>query len=86
MKLFLFLLALVLVFFGIKYLYRSRASAMRALALRLGFQYSDGDPQKWHLSKVHSPLPAWFDVSCHPANGISRVWNVIEGTKDGVRA
>jgi hypothetical protein len=42
---------------GIELLYWSRASAIRALALRLGFQYSNGAPH-WSLRKDHSRMPS----------------------------
>jgi hypothetical protein len=89
---FFFLLFLfVLIFVGIKYLYRSRATAMRALAARWSFQYSDGDPRMWSAGRIDSPslivlkMRTAFEMRCQPANVISRVWNVIDGERNGIR-
>jgi hypothetical protein len=79
------LLALTLIIVGIKSLYRSRASAMRALALKGGFQYTEGDPRFWNLPKDHNPLPTSFRLRGYPVNTISRMWNVIEGEKNGIK-
>lgn len=88
---FFLLLLFVLIFVGITYLYRSRATAMRTLAARWGFQYSDGDPRIWSAGRIDSPslialkMRAAFEMRCHPANIIGRVWNVIDGKRNGIR-
>jgi hypothetical protein len=84
-RLFPILLLLILIFVGIKLLYRSRATAMRALATRWGFQYTKGDPKIWYLPKGHIPQPTSFRLRGYPVNTISRMWNVIEGEKNGIR-
>lgn len=75
---------LALIVTGIKLLYRSRASAMRALAQRWGFQYTEGDPKLWYLPKGYKPSPTSFRLRGYPLNTISRMWNVIEGEKNGI--
>jgi hypothetical protein len=76
---------LVLIFVGIKYLYRSRSTAMRAFAARWSFQYSAGDPQIWSAGRIESPLLTALQVWCYPVNEISRIWNVIDGKRNGIR-
>ena len=80
-----FLLAIALIYVGIKLLYRSRALAMRALASKLGFQYTKGNPRFWFLPKDHHPIPTSFRLRGFPVNKIDRTWNVIEGEKNGNR-
>jgi hypothetical protein len=79
------LLVLTLCFVGIKLLYLSRSVAMRALALRLGFQFREGEPHLLYLPKGHRPLPTSFQVRGNPWNNITRAWNFIEGEKGGIR-
>jgi hypothetical protein len=79
------LFVLSLLFLGVKLLYLSRAMAMRALASRLGLQFSEGKPHLLYLPKAHRPLPASFQVSGSPWNTVSRAWNIIEGQKNGIR-
>ena len=78
------LLVLTAIFAGIRLLYWFRASAMRALALRWGFQYTKGDPRFWLPPKDHRPTPTSFRLRGYPVNTISRTWNVIEGEKNGI--
>jgi hypothetical protein len=92
----LVLLLIALGCFGLKLVYRSRALAMRQLALKWGFQYTECDPHLWfphfwYSSHGDSPLPASLGLSSDPEDAsddlmkdISRTWNVIEGKKDGV--
>ena len=49
-----------------------RFKAMRVLASRWGFQYLD------------RALPASFSLTCDPFDCIARVWNVIEGQRNGI--
>jgi hypothetical protein len=78
------LLVLTAIFGGIKLLYWFRATAMRALALRMGFQYTKGDPPLWFVPKDYRPIPTSFRLRGSPVNMISRTWNVIEGEKNGI--
>jgi len=71
-------------FAGVGLLYWFRASAMRALALRRGFQYTKGDPPLWFVPKDYRPIPTSFRLRGSPVNMISRTWNVIEGEKNGI--
>lgn|SRR6266852_1163453 len=82
---FFLLFVLVLIFVGIKYLYRSRSRAMRALAARWSFQYSGGDPRIWSAGRIESPSLTAFKMWCYPVNKISRIWNVIDGKRNGIR-
>ncbi len=77
------LLMLTAIFVGIELLYRYRASAMRALAVKWGFQYSKGEPNKWYLPKNHHPKPTSFRLRGYPVDTLNRTWNVIEGKKNG---
>lgn len=79
------LLVLTLCLIGVKLLYRYRSVSMRALALRLGLQFRDGEPHLMYLPKGHRPLPTSFQVKASPWNTITRAWNFIEGEKDGIR-
>jgi hypothetical protein len=79
------LLLLAVIFAGIYLIYRLRASAMRALALRLGFQYSKGEPRMLYLPKNHCPKPASFRLHGYPVDTLSRTWNIIEGEKNGLK-
>jgi hypothetical protein len=79
------LLILALCFIGIKLLYRFRSVTMRALALRLGFQFREGEPLLLYLRKGHRPLPTSLQVRGAPWNTITRAWNFIEGEKAGIR-
>jgi hypothetical protein len=83
---FLALPAFALIFTGIEYLYRFRASAMRSLAARWNLQYSDGHPRIWSAGRNTAlPHPARFKMACYPAHEISRMWNVIDGQRNGNR-
>jgi len=77
--------ALILIALRIMHIFRARA--MRALAVRLGFQYIGPSAPKWwnpsHL-KISPPLPAWLS-HVHPSGRqIRQIWNVIEGQQNGV--
>lgn len=78
-------LFLTVILVGIELLYRFRASAMRALAYRWGFQYQKGEPNKWYLPKNHRPKPTSFRLSGYPVDTLSRTWNLIEGEKNGLK-
>jgi hypothetical protein len=78
-------LVLTMGFIGVKLLYLSRTAAMRALALRLGFQFREGEPHLLHLPKNHHPLPPSFQVRGSPWNTVTRAWNFIEGEKNGTK-
>ena len=83
---FFVLFVLALIFIGIKYLYRSRATAMRALAAKWNFQYLDGDPRIWSAGRIATVHRATgFKMSCYPTNEIGRMWNVIDGQRNGTR-
>ena len=79
------LLLVTVVFVGIKLLYWFRASAMRALALKWGFQYSKGEPRMLYLPKNHSPKPHSFRLHGYPVDTMNRTWNLIEGEKNGLK-
>lgn len=79
------LLLVALVFVGIRLLYGFRASAMRNLALKWGFQYSRGEPRMLYLPKNHSPKPASFRLHGYPVETMNRTWNLIEGEKNGLK-
>lgn len=79
------LILLTTIFVGIRLLYGIRASAMRALALKWGFQYSKGQPIVFYLPKHHSPKPASFRLHGYPVDTLNRTWNLIEGEKDGLK-
>ena len=67
-------------------LYRYRASAMRALAAGWNLQYSDGDPRIWRAGRIETVgHPTGFKMRCYPANEIGRMWNVIDGERNGMR-
>lgn len=78
------LLLLAAIFVGIELLYRSRASAMRALALKWGFRYSKGEPRRFYLPKKHRPEPTSFRLHRYPVNTMNRTWNLIEGERNGL--
>lgn len=82
---FLPILILLPIFVGIEYLHQSRVTAMRTLATRWSFQYSAGDPQIWagRRSPVH--YPPEFKMRCYPVYAMSKVWNVIDGERNGIR-
>ncbi len=78
------LLILVPVVVGIKFLYRSRAKAMCALAARWSFVYSDGDTRMFGGRRpVH--YPTGFKMKCYPVYAVSKIFNVIDGERNGVR-
>jgi hypothetical protein len=70
---------------GLKLLYRLRATAMRALAHRLGFQYAEGNSSLWFAPKDYHPIPTAFRLRGYPLNTLRRTWNVLEGERNGVR-
>ena len=76
---------LVSIFVGIKYLYRSRATAMRALAARWSFHYSAGDPRIWGGRRSPVQYPTGFKMKCYPVYAMSRMWNVVDGERNGIR-
>lgn len=79
------LLLLTVMFAGIKLLYEFRASAMRGLALKWGFQYSKGEPRMLYLPKSHRPKPVSFRLHGYPVDTLNRTWNLIEGEKNGLK-
>lgn len=81
---YLFVFALLMIaalLIGTKLLYSSRASAMRALAVRFGFRYTKGHP--WSVSPGYLPLPTSFRLRGFPLDTMKRTWNVIEGERNG---
>ena len=79
------LLVVTVIIGGIKVLYRFRASAMRALAQRLGFQYTEGNSSLWFVPKGYRPIPTSFRLRGYPLNTLRRTWNVLEGERNGVK-
>jgi hypothetical protein len=74
-----FLIALALI--GLKYLYRFRAVAMGALATRWSLRYSTGDQRIFGGRRpVHYPI-----AFKNPGFAISRIWNVLDGERNGIR-
>jgi hypothetical protein len=67
--------------------YTVRTRAMRALADRWGFRYLGPPPPRWWWPVSHPvvrpPVPSWIS-HLHLHGSITRIWNVIEGTRDGV--
>ncbi len=57
---------------------------MPALALRWGFQFTEGNPGIWFLPKEHHSIPISFRLRGYPVNTITRTWNVIEGERNGI--
>lgn len=85
-----FVLAIVLTALSaVRIVHLFRARAMRAFAAKWGFQYvGPAAPPTWwwnppHL-KIHPPVPAWVSHFYPCGQRIRQVWNVIEGTKNGV--
>ena len=78
-----FLLALAAVLGAVRMAYIFRARAMRRFAAKWSFRYlgPTAPPQWWwntsHL-EVGPPVPAWISHF-----GITQIWNVIEGQRDG---
>ena len=72
-----------ILFAGIKYMYRQRAIAMRALSARWNFQYSTGDDRMWGRRR---PIryPAGFKMKCYPIYVTTRLWNIVEGERSGI--
>lgn len=68
--------------------YVVRTRAMRALAARWSFRYIGPSPPKWWWPVTHPivrpPIPPWVSHLTLSGRRISRIWNVIEGTRDGV--
>lgn len=77
------LVILVSILAGIKYLFRSRAGAMLAFAARLSLHYSPGDQRIFGRRPVH--YPTGFKMRCYPIYLVSRIWNVIDGERNGIR-
>ena len=82
---FLPILVFLPIFVGIEYLHQSRVKAMRTLATRWNFQYSAGDSQiwAWRRSPVH--YPPEFKMRCYPVYDMGKMWNVIDGERNGIR-
>jgi hypothetical protein len=81
------LAALTLIFGVVTILLMFRARAMRALAVKWGFQYIGPSAFRWgfpSLPKIKPPLPASFSLAWYPADEIRQVWNVIEGQQSGM--
>ncbi len=71
---YLFVAAVVAVLYAVLYLgERQRIGAIRTLAARSGFRY------------LGNALPKSLTLRGTPLEGISRVWNVIDGEPRGVR-
>jgi len=68
--------------------YTLRTRAMRALADRWGFRYLGPPPPRWRWPVSHPVVrphvPSWV-THLHLYGQVTRVWNVIEGTRDGVQ-
>lgn len=79
------LLVVTVIIVGIKLLLRIRASAMRALAHRLGFQYTEGNSSLWFVPKGYRPIPTTFRLRGYPMNTLRRTWNVLEGERNGLK-
>jgi hypothetical protein len=82
LKLILFLAA---VLGAVRIAYMFRARAMRRFAAKWGLQYIGPTAAPrwwWNTSQLVTgpPVPAWVSRF-----GITQIWNVIEGTKDGKR-
>ncbi len=82
------LLALAAIYGAVQISYAVRTRAMRALAARWNFQYIGPPPRRWWWPVTHPivrpPVPSWVSHLTLSGQKVSRVWNVIEGTRDGV--
>jgi hypothetical protein len=67
--------------------YVIRTRAMRALAATWGLRYIGPPPPKWWWPVSHPvvrpPIPTWVSHLTLSGQRITRIWNVIEGTRDG---
>ena len=81
-------LATVLLIVGVaQIIHMFRARAMRALAVRWGFQYiGPPAPRLWNPSHLHisSPLPACLSHFQPSGKRIRQVWNVMERQQSGI--
>jgi hypothetical protein len=72
-------LTLAAAFGSLQIFHQLRARAMRALAARWDFRYLGPPPPKWWWGRTRPiarpPIPSGLRIT--------RVWNVIEGKKDG---
>ena len=84
----LVVLATVLLIVGVaQIIHMFRARAMRALAVRWGFQYiGPPAPRLWNPSHLHisSPLPACLSHFQPSGRRIRQVWNVMERQQSGI--
>ena len=73
---------------AVQVFYLVRTRAMRALADKWGFRYVGPPPPKWWWPVTHPivrpPIPTWVSHLTLSGQRITRIWNVIEGTRDGV--
>ena len=76
------------VYGAVQIYYAVRTRAMRALAARWSLRYIGPPPPKglWLVTHpiVRPPLPPWVSHLTLSGQRITRIWNVIEGTKNGV--
>ena len=81
-------LAVAAVYGAVQVFYVVRTRAMRSLAARWNFRYIGPPPPKWWwpVSRpiVRPPVPSWVSHFTLSGQRITRIWNVIEGTWDGV--
>ncbi len=87
---FLWSLAIVSLIAGVvRIVHLVRAHAMRAFAARLGFEYiGPGAPPSWLCNPshfhIHAPLPSWIAHLRPCGQRIRQVWNVTQGTSNGI--
>src|SRR5258707_13826949 len=81
-------LTVAAVYGAVQVFYVARTRAMRSLAARWSFRYIGPPPPKWWWPVTHPivrpPVPPWVSHLTLSGQRITRIWNVIEGTRDGV--
>jgi len=81
--------AILVAFYGaLQVFYVVRTRAMRSLAARWNFRYIGPPPPRgwWFVTHpiVRPPVPSWVSHLTLSGQRVTRVWNVVEGTRDGM--
>lgn len=79
---------LIAIYGAVQVFYTARTRAMRSLAARWNFRYVGPPPPRWWWPVKHPivrpPVPSWVSHLTLSGQRITRVWNVVEGAKDGM--
>lgn len=77
---------LIAIYGAVQIFYIVRTRSMRSLAARWNFRYVGPPPPRWWWPVKHPivPVPSWVSHLTLSGQRITRVWNVVEGTKDGM--